>query len=72
MATSNKLLQYLVQTNKIEAKGLPHYGGKQYVYMKENSKWGGNVDLFQIGDAVYNLKDEEIEEFFKFLKNEKI
>ena len=69
MKKSNKIIQYLVNTGKIEPKGLPHFGGKQHVYKSGNTEgWEGNVNILKLGEIIYDMSDEDIELLLKFIR----
>jgi hypothetical protein len=66
MEKSNKIIQYLVKVGKIEPKGLPHFGGKQFIYKSGNTTdWEGNINIMKLGEIIYDMTDEDIELFFK-------
>ena len=68
MEKSNKIIQYLVKTGKIEATGLPHFGGKQYIYKSvDNSGLEGNINIMKLGEVIYDMTDEDIQLLLKFI-----
>jgi hypothetical protein len=71
MKHPNKLIHYLVKVGKIIPVGTPHYGGQQITYLTEEKKWGGNLNLTNIGEVIYNMTDDELLLFVKAMRKKK-
>lgn len=66
---SNKIIDYLIKTNRLpKPKGLPHFGGRQYVYSSGKEKFEGNIDCKKLGELLTYMTDEEIETIYQFTK----
>jgi hypothetical protein len=62
---SNKIIQHLVKTGKINPTGLVHFGGKQYFYIADEGEYkgrfSGNIDREELGKIITWMTNEEIE-----------
>ena len=66
---SNKIIQHLVKTGKLSHGGLPHYGGKQTIYQSgKTDKWEGNINLFELGEILFDMTDDEVEKLVDNIK----
>ena len=72
MKHPNKLIHYLVKVGKLIPFGTPHYGGQQITYLTEEKKWGGNLNLKDIGEVIYFMTDDEVMEFVKDMRKKKM
>jgi hypothetical protein len=72
MKHPNKLIHYLVKVGKLTPVGTPHYGGQQIIYLTEDKKWGGNLNLTNIGEIIYYMTDDEIMDFVKAMRKKKV
>lgn len=63
---SNKIIQHLVKTKKINPIGLAHFGGKQYFYIPDEGEYKGrfhgNINCDELGKIITRMTDEEIEQ----------
>jgi hypothetical protein len=71
MKHPNKLIHYLVSVGKIVPVGSPNYASQQITYLTEDKKWGGNLNLTNIGEVIYYMTDEEIMSFVKSMRKKK-